>query len=234
MPRPVVTGYRAIKGEAAKKILLVASSPATREVLKNILSPLGFAVDELTGRDMKTDTGERREPIGNIGKGCHPDAVLAVFPAAECEELAILQRIKTARDFYKIPVFILADQTVFSALEEKQEKELEELCTARIIKPFSSADLLSVFAKYLSITLVYEHEESEEEQKIVPPPAEELEALLLKLRRGDVAGINRKIASLSRKDAGRYKPFAEKVERLAEDFQFNMIVDLIKRYGSSQ
>ncbi|MCI5131726.1 MAG: response regulator, partial [Candidatus Electrothrix sp. EH2] len=213
------------------KILLVASSPASREVLKNILAPLGFAVDELTGNDMEADTGTGREAIG---EGCTPDAVLAVLPAANGEELVMLQRIKAAGHLHNTPVFLLADQRVFSALEENQPEELEKLCTARVVKPFSSADLLSVFAKHLPITLVYEEKKSRNEQELVPPPAEELEALLLKVRQGDIAEMNRQISLLAEKDAGKYKVFAAKIKRLAEDFQLNMIVDVIKRYGSSQ
>jgi PAS domain S-box-containing protein len=75
---------------------------------------------------------------------------------------------------------------------------------------------------------------AEAEQEIIPPPEKELRALLIKVRQGDVAGINQQVASLFTIDAGKYRCFALQVERLAEDFQLNMIADLIKRYGISQ
>ncbi|MCI5207684.1 MAG: hypothetical protein D3910_02560, partial [Candidatus Electrothrix sp. ATG2] len=149
-------------------------------------------------------------------------------------ELLVLQQIKEHDECNLLPVIVLADDSVFSALEEKQQGNLY---TARVIKPFSGFDLLSVLAEQLSVTLVYENDGETvaiDQQDIVPPPKEELEALLLKVRQGDVAGISQLISSLFLLDAGKYKEFAALVEGLAEDFQLNMIADLIKRYGISQ
>ena len=126
----------------------------------------------------------------------------------------------------------LADTAIFSALEEKC---LDHLCTDRVVKPFSSFDLLAVLARHLEISLLYDDGGGTEvPQQVIPPPAEELNALLLKVRRGDVSGINRQVSSLFSLEAGKYTEFAKRVARLAEDFQLNMIADLIKRYGSSQ
>ncbi len=230
--RHVVTGYTVIKGNAPKKILIVSESASNRAVLENILSPLGFQVDEPAGKeDVRADV---REPF-------RPDAVLAVLPAAECEELAVLQQIKEQEEMKLLPVIALADEAVFSALEERQQGNL---CTAHVVKPFSGFDLLSALAEYLPIALVFDNnddkngdddgEAAEEEQEVIPPPDEELAALLRKVRQGDVAGINRQISSLLSMDSGKYKEFAARVERLAEDFQLNMIADLVKRYGISQ
>ena len=229
--RHVVTGYTVIKGNAPKKILIVSESPSNRAVLENILSPLGFQVDEPAGKDMPADVREQ----------FRPDAVLAVLPAAECEELAVLQQIKEQEDMKLLPVIALADEAVFSALEERQQGDL---CTAHVVKPFSGFDLLSALAELLPIALVFDNnddkngdddgETTEEEQEVVPPPDEELAALLRKVRQGDVAGINRQISFLLSMDSGKYKAFAARVERLAEDFQLNMIADLVKRYGISQ
>ncbi|MCI5207686.1 MAG: PAS domain S-box protein [Candidatus Electrothrix sp. ATG2] len=220
----VVTGYTVTQGNTPKKILLVSDSASNRAVLENILSPLGFQVDELARKDMLVDVWEQ----------FRPDVVLAVFPGAECEELSVLEQIQEHDEFKLLPVIVLADDSVFSALKEQQQ---ESICTARVVKPFSGFDLLSVLAEQLPITLVYENDREAvtiEQQEIIPPPKEELEALLLKVRQGDVAGISQLISSLFLLDSGKYKEFAALVERLAEDFQLNMIANLIKRYGISQ
>ena len=225
----VVTGYRVIKGDTPKKILIISDSESNQVVLENILSSFGFQVDKLVNKDMLADVWEQKQ--------FRPDAILAVLPAAECEELAVLQQIKDEDDYNFLPVIALVDESVFSALEEKQQKDF---CTAHVVKPFSSFDLLSVLAEHLPIVLVYDNngdnngETGEDEQEFVAPPYEELEALLLKVRQGDVAGINRQVSSLLSMDSGKYKEFAMQVELLAEDFQLNMIADLVKRYGIFQ
>ncbi|CAK8718889.1 hypothetical protein KKHLCK_08055 [Candidatus Electrothrix laxa] len=232
--RHVVIGYNVLKGDTPKKILIVSGSTSNQAVLENILSPLGFQVDELVNNDMLADVLEQ----------LRPDAVLAVLPMAECEELAVLQQIKEQEKYKLLPVIALADKTVFSVLEEKNQ---EDFCTAHIVKPFSGFDLLSVLAKHLPIALVYnndndgdsehdgEHDEktAENEQELIAPPNEELEALLFKVRQGDVAGINRQVSSLLSLHSGKYKAFAAQVEQFAENFQLNMIADLVKRYGIS-
>ncbi len=218
----VVTGYSVIKGGTPKKILIVSGSTSNQIVLENILSPLGFQVDELVTKDMLADVWEQ----------FRPDAVLAVLPNAECEELAVLQQIKEQENMKLLPVIALADEAVFSALEEKQQ---ENLYTAHVVKPFSGFYLLSVLAEHLPIVLVYDNdgEKAEKsEQEFVAPSYEELEALLLKVRQGDVAGINRQVSSLLSMDSGKYTEFAMQVKLLAEDFQLNMIADLVKQYGN--
>jgi len=168
-----------------------------------------------------------------------PDAIMAVLPSAECEELAVLQQIKEQEKMKLLPVIVLADEAVFSVVEAEQQ---EDLCTAHVVKPFSGFDLLSVLAEHLPIALVYDNNndnngetaKGELEAMTIAPPDEELEALLFKVRQGDVAGINRQVSSLLYMDSGKYKKFAEQVERLVGDFQLNMIADLVKRYGIFQ
>ena len=225
----VITGYSVIKGKKKKKILIISGSASNQVVLENILSSFGFKVDELVNKDMLADVWEQKQ--------FRPDAILVVLPTAACEELAILQQIKKQENYNLLPVIALADESVFSALEEKQ---LKDFCTAHVVKPFSGFDLLSVLAEHLPITLVYDNdgdndgETAEDAQEFVAPPYEELEELLLKVRQGDVAGINRQVSSLLSMDSGKYKEFAMQVELLVEDFQLNMIADLVKRYGIFQ
>jgi CheY-like chemotaxis protein len=224
--QPVVTGYRVIKGDTPKKILIISDSASNQLVLENILSSFGFQVDELVNKDMLADVWEQKQ--------FRPDAILAVLPTVECEELAILQQIKEQESYNLLPVIALADKSVFSALEEKQQ---EKLYAAHVVKPFSGFDLLSVLAEHLPIVLVYDDDREKakkSEPEFVVPPYEELETLLLKVRQGDVAGINQQVSSLLSMDSGKYKEFAMQVKLLAEDFQLNMIADLVKRYGIIQ
>jgi PAS domain S-box-containing protein len=223
VPRQAVTGYTVKSGDAPKKILIVSGHASNRDVLSNILSSLGFQVNGLSLDSV----------ISKEWQQFKPDALLVVLSMACCEELAVLGNIQKEISLDQVPVIALADQTVFSALDEKKH---EEFCTARIVKPFSSVDLLSVLAEHLPIRLVYENDTGmiQGEQEIIPPPEKELRALLIKVRQGDVAGIDQQVASLLTKDTGKYKRFALQVEQLAEDFQLNMIADLIKRYGISQ
>ncbi|MGB5684456.1 MAG: PAS domain S-box protein [Candidatus Electrothrix sp.] len=231
----VVTGYTVIQGETPKKVLIVSESASHQAVLESILSPLGFQVSELASKDVLSDM--LADMSVDMPGQFRPDAILAVLPTAECEELAVLQQIKEQEKMKFLPVIVLADEAVFSALEEKQQ---EDFCTAHVVKPFSGFDLLSVLAEHLPIALVYDKDNNKGdnngevavgEQGFVAPPDEELEALLFKVRQGDVAGINRQVSSLLSMDSGKYKKFAEQVERLVGDFQLNMIADLVKRYG---
>ncbi|MCW5204339.1 hypothetical protein VU02_00150 [Desulfobulbus sp. N2] len=226
----VVTGYTVIQGGTPKKILIVSGSTSHQAVLGNILSPLGFQVEGVASKDMLADM------LAEMSEQLRPDAIMAVLPTAECEELTVLQKIKEQGEMKLLPVIALADEAVFSALEENQQGYLY---TAHVVKPFSGYDLLSVLAGHLPIALVYDNDDNDREvaegefvAMVIPPPDEELEALLFKVQQGDVAGINRQVSSLLSMDSGKYKEFAMRVKLLVEDFQLNMIADLVKRYGS--
>ncbi|MCI5224755.1 MAG: hypothetical protein D3924_19330, partial [Candidatus Electrothrix sp. AR4] len=166
-------------------------------------------------------------------------------------EFDLIRQIQEHPDFSQLPVIVLGDVSVFTALENNvQDEQQAKPFTASVLKPFSTFDLLLVIADTLSITLNYEEDHSkcfseasvedelsgkcEREEKNACPPNEDLEELFVKARQGDIAGVNQKTSLLLSKDAGRYKEFALEVERLAENFQLDMIVNLIKKIQNSQ
>ncbi len=212
--RHVVTGY-SISENGQKKILIVDDKPSNRAVLRDMLEPLNFLIDEAT------DGSE-------VLKACqefNPDAVLMDLHMPEMDGFSATEQLKQHPDFQEIVVIAV------TATPPSTEGLQFDGFDGYIVKPFTVIDLLEIMAGLLSITLTYSEEYPLEEQdkEIVWPPEKNLEELRTLIRNGDITGISRKVDSLAVEDFGKYKLFAAKIAQFSEDFQLSRIEQFIEK-----
>ncbi|WP_417910369.1 PAS domain S-box protein [Candidatus Electronema sp. PJ] len=193
-----------------KKILIVDDKAVHRAVLRNILENAGFQIHELAERSRIAEACEQ----------FRPDAVLLDFRLPEMGSISLSGQLRQHPELKDIPVIAVA------APEDAEQSGQTEKFAACIVRPFSSIDLLAVIAAQLSIPLAWPEETAPDIPDWAWPTAEVLADLAALARTGDIAGLLRKAAWLAEIDTGRYKPFAAKIEELAENFQLNQIVSL--------
>ena len=187
-----------------QKILIVDDKIGHRAVLRDILEAAGFQVHELADRSQIV------EACGQF----QPDAVLVDFRLPEMD----------GAELKDIPVI-----AVVSA-EDAAEVQKTESFTACVARPFSAADLLAVLASQLAIPVTWPEGEAVPDVPVCAwPPPEVLDELAALASTGDIAGLRRKAAALAEAESGRCRPFAAKIEELAENFQLNQIISLTER-----
>ncbi len=187
-----------------QRILIVDDKIGHRAVLRDILEAAGFQIHELADRSQIV------EACGQF----QPDAVLVDFYLPEMD----------GAELKDIPVI-----AVVSA-EDAAEVQKTESFTACVVRPFSAADLLAVLASQLAIPVTWPDGEAVPDVPVCAwPPPEVLDELSALASTGDIAGLRRKAAALAEAESGRCRPFAAKIEELAENFQLNQIISLTER-----
>jgi PAS domain S-box-containing protein len=197
-----------------RKILIVDDKAVHRAVLRGILEDAGFQIHELADRS-------------RIAAACgqfQPDAVLLDFRLPEMDGAALTAPLHHHPELKDIPVIAVA------SAEDAAEAQKTEHFAACVIRPFSSVDLLAALASQLAIPVTWPEEEAAPDVPVCAwPPPEILEELAALAGTGDIAGLRRKTAELAKAEGGRCRPFTDKIEELAENFQLNQIISLTER-----
>ncbi|HEY9695576.1 MAG TPA: AAA family ATPase [Oculatellaceae cyanobacterium] len=230
----VIRGYTG----QTRKILVVDDRWQNRSVLTNLLTPIGFEIEE-----------------ANDGQEClnkavtfQPDCILIdlVMPILDgFEALRRLHNIPKLKDV----VFIGTSASVYEA---ERQGSLEAGCHAFLPKPIQAEDLFECLSSYLNLEWIYEEQERLESNKestsnsltfdnyfvesstddivqIVAPPTEELSILLDLAMVGDLQEILEQAEKLKQLSA-KYVPFANQLSQLARGFEEEKILDLVQQY----
>jgi hypothetical protein len=101
-------------------------------------------------------------------------------------------------------------------------------CDDFIVKPIYIDVLLDRLCLHLNLEWIYETppEPAPEALPLVFPPQEDLETLLKFAKGGYITDIRKVIARLKASDP-RLLPFADRIESLANTFQFKRIIEFI-------
>ena len=213
-----VTGYEGPR----KKVLVVDDVMANRAVVADFLGSLDFEMIE----------AENGQEGVAMARAYRPDLILMdnVMPIMNGREAT--RRIRQLADFQSAPIIAVSA----SAFDSDQEKSLAEGANAFLAKPINLDALLKEIGSLLQLSWVHEFpgDESMPGEALspalfVPPPPEEMETLHQLAMNGNMRDIRRRADYLSNLDR-RYIPFAEKLRRLAEEFQSQAILDIVEHY----
>jgi len=209
--------YRGVK----RKILVVDNEQVDRELIINILTPLGFEVAEAA-------TGQECLDIYQQFK---PDAILMdlAMPIMDGWEAAyVIRKVHQS----PVPIAIVSA----NAFDKNLENAAGIAPVDFIVKPVNVEDLLNWFGNRLAIDWIVASDlvESNEfndinqalaiQQILIPSPPE-LEKLLELVKIGYIKGIHRQLDEMVNRDQN-YVVFAEKMRQLSNQFQLNEM----KRY----
>ncbi len=216
----IATPIRRIYGYhgSRRKVLLADDDQSHRQVIRSLLSPLGFEV---------CDTGNSLEVQGLVERE-RPDLVLLDVSMPGYSGWEILQQLRD--DNHQIPVIMVSAD----AGEDHHSAESPCLHNGYIIKPVRLTLLLDTMARVLG--LEWRFEQNPEPPAVVPPPPagdlplpeqEHCQALASLARIGHRKGLQEAVYELQCSGAADAR-FTDEIQRLANDFQFEQILELIE------
>lgn len=209
-----ITGYRGPR----RDILVVDDQASQRELIANILRPLGFQV---------------REAID--GAGClqavslrQPDAILMdiVMPGLNGWEVIGALR---ANGVTAAPIIIVSAD----AFHSDPEKEILIGGDDFILKPVLTAELLDKLKKHIGLDWIYRERGEADDADVEPssgdvPPLDQINALAELGAVGYVKGILEKLDQIERLESARYAPFARRLRVVVKRFQLDDYTRLLK------
>ncbi|MEQ9373267.1 MAG: ATP-binding protein [Coleofasciculus chthonoplastes F3-SA18-01] len=213
--RETIIGYT---GEP-RQILIVDDRWENRAVLVNRLEPIGFNVVEATNGQEGLDKAHQFQP----------DLILVdiVMPVMDGHQMT--QQLRQVPEFQDTPILAIS-ANVFAT---NQSQSLESGCNDFLTKPIQWDELHPKLQHHLHLSWVYRQDETQDNQEInlsdmVIPPREQLVDLYEAACSGDVAGVEAGLFNLQDLNPD-YIPFAIQAMKLAEDFNYEEIVNLINK-----
>ncbi|MEQ9485598.1 PAS domain S-box protein [Coleofasciculus sp. F4-SAH-05] len=212
-PMETIVGYSGAK----RKILIVDDRWENCAVLRSVLEPIGFEIQEAANGQEGLDKAREWQP----------DLILVdiVMPVMDGHQMT--QELRQIPEFNTTPIIAISA----NAFANNRVESLEAGCTDFITKPIATADLLQKIQVYLDMLWIYEDKAElsnsylESGDRVIPTQ-EELRVLYEAASMGDVAGVEEETMRLQDINPD-YIPFALEVLELAAQFDYDKIVDLL-------
>ncbi len=224
--------------ESACKILIIDDKWENRSVLVNLLTPLGFDVQEAQNGKEGVEKARLFQP--------HVVLTDLVMP--------IMDGFEATRQIRQLPgleevVIIANSASVFDNRDQIQS--LQAGCNTFISKPIRADELLHLLQVHVGLTWIYEQPQTDltttagvsfSPSPTTPPdtqetvvsqlvgPSPESAAILFDLAmRGDLHGIVKAVNQLAQENE-KLVFFAEKIRQLAKNFEEEQICNLVEQY----
>ncbi|MEH1834406.1 MAG: ATP-binding protein [Nostoc sp.] len=199
-------------------ILIVDDRWENRSVIINLLEPVGFKVLE----------AENGEEGLKKAQEFQPDLIITDLAMPIMNGLEMTQHLRAQSEF-KDTVIIASSASVFS-LNRQQSQEAG--CNDFLPKPVQNFELFEKLQHYLNLTWIYEVENEFLEttiplEEMIFPPLEQLVNLYKAAKTGYIQDIQYEADHIKNLDQ-KYASFANKILKLAEEFDDEAIVNLIK------
>ncbi|XYH93665.1 AAA family ATPase [Sorangium sp. So ce1128] len=206
-----------------RKVLVADDVVSNRAVLFDLLSGLGFEVCEAANGQEAVEQE----------MAASPDlAVLdLVMPGmGGLEAMQCVRRNRQARGLARLPFIVVSA----SADEEDQAESFAAGADAFLAKPIDQESLLRIVGAQLGLTWVHARPAEEragdgEAAELVVPPREEMKVLHTLALEGNMRDIRKRSAYLTTLDE-RYRPFADRLDRLAQGYQSKAIRSLVEEH----
>ncbi|BBL75151.1 ATP-binding protein [Methylomagnum ishizawai] len=199
-----------------RRILVVDDQPEHRGLLRSILDPLGFDLDEAgSGADCLAQVARRR-----------PDLILMDLVMADTGGIEAAERLRAQG--CRSPIIVVSA----NAYPSDRRQSFGAGCDDFVAKPIQIAELLRKVKLHLGLDWIYRKDgtaagRTETEQTLAPPP-EVLEELEFCARIGDMRGLTDRLKDLIDEDF-KYLPYARHLQGLAKAFR---IADIKAFLGS--
>ena len=216
-----IVGYAA---DRPLKLLVVDDKPDIRGMLRDFLTPLGFAV---------TLAEDGRDAVNNAQSNA-PDGILMDLMMPVMSGFEATRILRQQPEFQQTPIIAMSA----SVFDMDQEQSHAAGCDAFLPKPIDAEKLFDILARLLPIVWRYADapvaaEFDATDDEIVPPPRDDLEALCELAMLGKVFEAQSYVERLETQDA-RYRPFARKICDWARAFEDKEISAFVRRYLEEQ
>jgi PAS domain S-box-containing protein len=206
-----------VKGEPPK-ILVVDDNFENLAVLVDLLSPLGFNIEQ---------ANSGREGLEKA-ISWQPDAIITDLIMPEMDGFELIRQLRQS-PVLKEKVIIASSASVYDA---DKDRSLAIGSNAFLPKPIQVERLLEQLQQYLNLTYVYGEKvkETAEENQIAPmvfPPIAELEKLYELSLMADIDELEEQVAILA-KDV-KLKAFVTKMQALLKKYQVGQLIKWLER-----
>ncbi|WP_437610852.1 AAA family ATPase [Sorangium sp. So ce834] len=206
-----------------RKVLVADDVVGNRAVLLDLLSGLGFEVCEAANGQEAVEQEMAASPDLAV-----MDLVMPVMDGLEA--IHCIRRNRRARGLARLPSITVSA----SANEEDQAGSMAVGADAFLAKPIDQESLLRIIGAQLGLTWVYARSAEEragdgEAAELVAPPPEEMDVLHALALEGNMRDIRKRADHLITLDE-RYRPFADRLHRLAQDYQSQAILSLVEEH----
>ncbi len=206
-----------------RKILVVEDNPENRALLVNLLTPLGFCVEEAVNGLEGLEKAQQFKP----------DVILMDLIMPVLDGWDATQRIRGISDLKETIIIAISA----SAFEVHQQKSLNVGCNDFIAKPIHVDVLLEKLRNLLQLTWIYDPSlppsatflvESEEVDWSLNLTKKQAETLYGLAMMGDISGLRHYADSLEHSDE-KLISLAKQLRKWTKDFQYEAIVEVAQR-----
>jgi signal transduction histidine kinase len=205
-----------IKGEVPT-IIIVDDKTDNRQILIELLAPLGFKLIEAT------------DGIDGLNKALkhHPQLIITDLIMPNMDGFQFIRKIRQTPQLKNIKIFASSA----SVFEEDCKKSLTAGCNLFLPKPIKAEYLFEQLQKFFNIEWIYPQtaDTNNKHAPIIPPPLETINELFELSLAGDIEAIEEQIKQLIKSDT-RFIPFANKLHSFSKNFQINKMCDWLNGY----
>jgi CheY-like chemotaxis protein len=196
-------------------VLVADDQEENRELLRQMLEPLGFDV---------ALAGDGQEAI-EVAGARRPDIVLMDLRMPVVNGFDAAYAVRASADRSPVPVVAASASTADLARAEADPQTFVQC----LRKPFQTEELLDAIARVLGLTWRYRETPVAPEagEPAALPPPEVLEELLELARLGKLVRVEQIALELERSDA-RHRQFARRLYELARGFEEEQLVALLQ------
>jgi PAS domain S-box-containing protein len=213
----VATGYQGPR----RKVLIVDDVVANRAMLVDLLSTLGFEVQEAANGQEGLEQAQES----------WPDLILTDIMMPVMDGLEATRRIRRLPHGRGVPILAVSA----SASLEDQARSLAGGASAFLTKPIDQGRLLHEIGAHLGLSWTYEPPqgrpaaEEADARPLVPPPQAQLAQLYPLAQAGNMRDILHWATQLTNLGE-QYGPFATRICELARGYQSKAILGLVERH----
>jgi len=209
-----IVGYRG----APRSVLIVDDVDANRAMLAELLGQLGFRVSEAIDGLQAVAMAQEQSP----------DLILMDVRMPVLDGLSATRRLRAIEGVRRMPIIAISA----SATQGDEQEALDAGVNAFMTKPIDEDELLEHIRLFLGLTWEIEQAPSaaaDSHEPMVAPPPDEMEALHRYALEGNMRELRRQAERIGALDE-RYRPFAERLDRLAREYQSKAILDLVRKH----
>lgn len=207
---------------APRRLLLVDDNDDNRQMLREMLLPLGFLLDEAAnGLEAIERASEFR-----------PDLIFLDLKMPVMDGYDAARRIRAREDSARIRIIALSA----NACEAIRQQSRDAGCDDLLRKPAYFEELLHALEQHLHLAWEYAPTESKSPfatPPLVLPSFEELQALSSAASIGDILDIREQLARLERSDPALH-PFVHAMQELSSDFRIDLIKEKLAEYQTTK
>jgi signal transduction histidine kinase/DNA-binding NarL/FixJ family response regulator len=218
-PPPLIHSPSTVSGYEGprRRVLVVDDKWENRSVLRSMLEPLGFEVEEAADGAQGLEVIERQKP----------DLVFMDLVMPVVDGFDAIRSIRDTPSIAATRVVAVSASVAESIRNECLRVGFDEF----LPKPFRQLDLLETTRSLLGVVWTHHTRRTKAEygasQEVVPP-AELLDEIEQQVASGNIRRIL--LATDTIREAGeRYAPVADRIAAMAQEFQINRLADYIKR-----